>query len=158
MHDGNMSKTVNRRNINQLVMNRSCSIFNRFHMSTKQVSKHLQQTLESLEWHTSQITKSQHASKQIPKISYLKQRHTKTINPETKFQHKIKIGNILYPEFGNELLNTWNESPKKIEWGLGIWNDSSKAPILHVWGLGIWAPAMEIRNKLFQEISLNKIT
>ena len=31
---------------------------------------------------------------------------TKTVNPEAKFQHKIKIGNILYPEFGNELLNT----------------------------------------------------
>ena len=31
---------------------------------------------------------------------------TKTVNPETKFQHKIKIGNILYQEFGNELLNT----------------------------------------------------
>ena len=51
---------------------------------------------------------------------------TKTVNPEAKFQHKIKIGNILYPEFGNELLNTWHESPKKIEWGLGIWNNSSK--------------------------------
>ena len=73
-----------------------------------------------------ETTKSQHASKQIPKISYLKQRHTKTVNPETKFQHKIKIGNILYPELGNELLDTWNESPKKIEWGLGIW-----APATH---------------------------
>ena len=51
---------------------------------------------------------------------------TKTVNPETKFQHKIKIGNMLYPELGNELLNSWHESPKKIEWGLGIWNNSTK--------------------------------
>ena len=51
---------------------------------------------------------------------------TKTVNPETKFQYKIKIGNILYPEFGNELLNTWNESPPKIQKGLEIWSNSSK--------------------------------
>ena len=31
---------------------------------------------------------------------------TKTVNLETKDQHKIKIGNILYPEFGSELLKT----------------------------------------------------
>ena len=76
---------------------------------------------------------------------------TKTVNPETKFQHKIKLGNILYPEIGNELLNTWQESPKKIEWGLWIWNNSSKHQFF-MFGV------CQIRNRLFPKISLNKIT
>ena len=84
---------------------------------------------------------------------------TKTVNLETKDQHKIKIGNILYPEFGNELLNTWNESPKKNRNGLGDLKQFHQAPILHVWGLLFELRRhMEIRNKLFQKISLNKIT
>ena len=62
-----------------------------------------------------ETTKSQHASKQIPKTSYLKHRHTNTVNPEAKFQHKIKIGNILYPEFGNELLKTGMTVTKKMD-------------------------------------------
>ena len=96
-----------------------------------------------------ETTKSQHASKQIPKISYIKHRHTKTVNPETKFQHKIKIGNILYPEFGNELLNTWNASPKKK--GFGNLKQFHEAPILHVWGLSFeLRRRMEIRNKFFE--------
>ena len=106
-----------------------------------------------------ETTKSQLTSKQIPKISYPKQRHTKTVNPETKFQHKIQIGNILYPEFGNELLNTWNESPPKIRKGFGNLKQFQQAPILHVWGLSFeLRRRMEIRNKLFQKISLHKTT
>ena len=38
---------------------------------------------------------------------------TKTVNLETKFQYKIKIGNILCPEFGNELLNAGMTVTKK---------------------------------------------
>ena len=79
---------------------------------------------------------------------------TKTVNPETKFQHKMKMGNILYPEFGNELLNTWNESPKKSNGGWGF-----ETILLRVWGLSFeLRRGMEIRNKLFQKVSLNKIT
>ena len=94
-----------------------------------------------------ETTKSQHASKQIPKISYIKHRHTKTVNPETKFQHKIKIGNILYPEFGNELLNTWNESPKtnsKGVWGFETIPWSTNSSCL---GSVIWAPATHGNSK-----------
>ena len=44
---------------------------------------------------------------------------TKTVNPETKFQHKIKSGNILYPEFGKR-------TPKYLKWtsekkSKGVW-------------------------------------
>ena len=117
------------------------------------VSRHLGHSW--LNTRQKETTKSQHASKQIPKIFYPKQRHTKTVNPETKFQHKIKIGNILYPEFGNELLNTWNESPKKIRMGVGDLKQFQQAPNLHVWGLSFeLRRRMEIRNKLFQKISL----
>ena len=68
---------------------------------------------------------------------------TKTVNPETKFQHKIKIGNILYPEFGSELLKTWNESPKKNRMGVGDLKQFQQAPILHVWGL-----SFELRRRI----------
>ena len=83
---------------------------------------------------------------------------TKTVNLETKFQRKIKIGNILYPEFGNELLNTWNESPKKIEWGLGIWNNSIEHQffmfgVCHLSSGDTWK-----FETFFQKISSNKIT
>ena len=83
---------------------------------------------------------------------------TKTVNLETKFQHKIEIGNILYPKFGNELLNTWNESPPKIRKGFGknkaFASNSSKASIevelLHVWGLSFeLRRRIEIRNKFY---------
>ena len=40
---------------------------------------------------------------------------TKTVNLETKDQHKIKIGNILCPEFGNELLNAGMTVTKKMD-------------------------------------------
>ena len=54
--------------------------------------------------------------------------NSKNIFSKTSFQHKIKIGNILYPEFGNELLNTWNESPKKNRNGLGDLKQFHQAP------------------------------
>ena len=76
---------------------------------------------------------------------------TKTVNLETKFQHKIEIGNILYPKFGNELLNTWNESPPKIRKGFGNLKQFQQTPILHVWGLSFELRRhIEIRNKFFK--------
>ena len=71
---------------------------------------------------------------------------TKTVNPETKFQHKIKIGNMLYPEFGNELLNTWQESPKKSNGGCGFETilASTNSSCL---GSVIWAPATHGNSK-----------
>ena len=48
---------------------------------------------------------------------------------------------------------------KQIRKGFGDLKQFHEAPILHVWGLSSeLRRRMEIRNKLFQEISLNKIT
>ena len=80
---------------------------------------------------------------------------TKTVNLETKDQHKIKIGNILYPEFGNELPNTWNESPKKKSkraWGFETIPSSTNSSCL---GSVIWAPATHGNSK--QVVSKNII-
>ena len=65
---------------------------------------------------------------------------------------------MLYPEFGNELLNIWNESQKKNRKGFGDLKQFHEAPILHVWSLSFeLRRRMEIRNRLFQKVSLNKI-
>ena len=59
---------------------------------------------------------------------------------------------MLYPEFGNELLNIWNESPKKNRKGFGDLKQFHETPILHVWGVSFELRRhMEIRNKLFQK-------
>ena len=106
-----------------------------------------------------ETTKSQHASKQIPKISYIKHRHTKTANPETKFQHKIKIGNVLYPEFGNE-------TPKYLKWksekkSKGVWKFEAipRSTNSSCLGFVIWAPETHGNSKhFFKKVSFNKIT
>ena len=60
----------------------------------------------------------------------------------------------------------WERTPKYLKWkseknrkGVGDLKQFQQAPILHVWGLSFeLRRRMEIRNKLFQKISLNKIT
>ena len=67
--------------------------------------KQFQCTSESFQWHTSQTTKSQQASKQIPKTPYLKQRPS-----ILKRNFKIKIGNIL--RIGERTPKYWTDSQK----------------------------------------------
>ena len=106
-----------------------------------------------------ETTKSQHASTQIPKISYLKHRHTKTVNPETKISTQNQDWKHTVPRI-------WERPPKYLTWeseknrnGFGDLKQFHEAPILHVWGLSFeLRRRMEIWNKLFQKISLNKIT
>ena len=78
---------------------------------------------------------------------------TKTVNPETKFQHKIKIGNILCPEFWERTPKylTWkSEKKSKRAWGFDTIPSSTNSSCL---GSVIWAPATHRNSK--QVVSRN---